>query len=194
MSHILDSIAGPYPYLLIAQILIVSALLLSLIWIFIQRAQQGDFETGEQSLIATAAEPPAQKETPIASLPVSEVAAAPPPEVTVPPPPPVKQETDGDAEKLSTEAEGLKDKVRYLESRLMEYEIVQEEISNLGSLRSENEKLKEELLRLNASLGAQPPAAEAIETVSSPNEVLESVSKNQIDSILDKLDKITQKG
>lgn len=199
MSYILDSIVGPYPFLLIAQILIVSALLLSLIWIFIQRAQEvvvDKADHGESASMVAVAAPvptPAAVATPAApkvESPVEVAPTAPPSEV---PAAPVSQANEVEAQKLAAEAEGLKDKVRYLESRLMEYEIVQEEISNLGSLRSENEKLKEELLRLNASAGVAAPAAEPVQSVSSPNEVLESVSKNQIDTILDKLDKITQK-
>jgi hypothetical protein len=202
VSYILDSIAGPYPYLLVAQILIVSSLLLSLIWIFIQRAQQGELERAEQgALLEVAKVPtPAPFESPAPVVEKTAVPAATPERSASPdlatPAVALNKENEAEIQKLSAESEGLKDKVRYLESRLMEYEIVQEEISNLGALRSENEKLKEELMKLSAAPSGGPAAAssESVETVMSANEVLESVSKNQIDTILDKLDKITQKG
>lgn len=48
------------------------------------------------------------------------------------------------------EIEKLKKTIAYLENKLLEYEIVQEEISTLGELKAENEKLKVELNSLRA--------------------------------------------
>jgi hypothetical protein len=46
---------------------------------------------------------------------------------------------------LAAEAQDLKEKVKYLESKLLEYEILQEEIGTLTALKLENEHLKQEL-------------------------------------------------
>lgn len=48
------------------------------------------------------------------------------------------------------EVEKLQKTISYLENKLLEYEIVQEEIATLGELKKENEKLKADLLELNS--------------------------------------------
>ena len=45
------------------------------------------------------------------------------------------------------DAQALKEKVKFLESKLLEYEILQEEIGALSGLKIENEKLKKELMQ-----------------------------------------------
>lgn len=56
----------------------------------------------------------------------------------------------------SEEVGPLKEKLAYLENKLLEYEIVQEEIGALGELKAENEKLKAELVGLkNAQVNSQ---------------------------------------
>lgn len=55
-------------------------------------------------------------------------------------------------EKVSNpDVEQMRKTIAYLENKLLEYEIVQEEISTLGELKMENEKLKVELNSLRAS-------------------------------------------
>ncbi len=88
----------------------------------------------------------------------------------------------------------LKDKIRYLESRLMEYEIVQEEISALSTLRVENEKLKEDLLKFQG--GRKPDAPTAASTPPSAAETshsaeAEGTTQGQIESLLSKIDGLT---
>lgn len=96
----------------------------------------------------------------------------------------------------------LKDKIRYLESRLMEYEIVQEEISALSSLRVENEKLKEDLLKFQG--GRKPDAAPAGAPAGTPEQTATvtadpsagmgaeiAAAQGQIDSLLSKIDGLT---
>ena len=79
----------------------------------------------------------------------------------------------------------------------MEYEIVQEEISTLSALRVENEKLKEDLLKLQT--GPRPESSAPAPTVNAPAAALPetpppaSVGEAQIDSILKKLDELTTK-
>jgi len=56
----------------------------------------------------------------------------------------------------SEEIEKMKKTIAYLENKLLEYEIVQEEISTLGELKAENEKLKLELNSLHRNQVAAP--------------------------------------
>lgn len=52
-------------------------------------------------------------------------------------------EEENEKNKLEkSDSSGVQDKVRYLETKLLEYEILQEEISTLSSLKNENEQLK----------------------------------------------------
>ena len=55
------------------------------------------------------------------------------------------------------ESDELRSKLEYLEGKLLEYEIVQEEIANLSSLKMENEKLREELVQMQRG-GKRPPS------------------------------------
>jgi len=50
--------------------------------------------------------------------------------------------------KSPDDVEKLKSTIQFLEKKLLEYEIVQEEISTLGDLKVENEKLKSEIQAL----------------------------------------------
>jgi hypothetical protein len=76
------------------------------------------------------------------------------------------------------ETEELRHKIEYLEGKLLEYEIVQEEISNLSSLKMENEKLREEVVKLQrtakptpqAAAPSVPPGASASETAHTSDE------------------------
>jgi hypothetical protein len=52
-------------------------------------------------------------------------------------------------------------KISDLESRLQEYEIIEDDIADLSLYRSENEKLKDELKRLKGQLGTNTQAEEA---------------------------------
>ncbi|MBY0369231.1 hypothetical protein K2X33_01000, partial [bacterium] len=62
---------------------------------------------------------------------------------------------------MNDENTTLKDKIQYLESRLMEYEIVQEEISALGQLREQNDQMRSQLEKLGVKpeVGDAPPVA-----------------------------------
>ncbi|WP_253696297.1 hypothetical protein [Bdellovibrio bacteriovorus] len=74
----------------------------------------------------------------------------------------------GDAGGMSAaEKEEMNGKLRDLEARLAEYEIISEDIADLSRYREENDNLKKELEALKAG-GAQPaatPAAPAVEPV-----------------------------
>lgn len=54
------------------------------------------------------------------------------------------------------ESDELRSKLEYLEGKLLEYEIVQEEIANLSALKMENEKLREEVVQMQR--GGKRPA------------------------------------
>lgn len=67
----------------------------------------------------------------------------------------------------------LLEKIANLESRLQEYEIIEDDIADLSLYRTENEKLKEELARLKALAGdaeasAEEPPPPAISDVEPP--------------------------
>ena len=51
-----------------------------------------------------------------------------------------------------TDSVALQEKVKFLESKLLEYEILQEEIGALSSLKVENEKLRKEFTELQGEL------------------------------------------
>ncbi len=48
-------------------------------------------------------------------------------------------------------SKALEEKVKYLEQKLLEYEILQEEISTLSVLKNDNEKLKSQILQLGGA-------------------------------------------
>lgn len=54
---------------------------------------------------------------------------------------------------------GLVDKVKYLESKLLEYEILQEEIGQLSNLKNENETLRTRVQELETQSKASPVKA-----------------------------------
>ncbi|NBT57827.1 hypothetical protein EBT16_03485 [bacterium] len=61
------------------------------------------------------------------------------------------------------DVEQMRKTIAYLENKLLEYEIVQEEISTLGELKVENEKLKRDLNQLQRTQQPQAPAEELIQ-------------------------------
>lgn len=61
-----------------------------------------------------------------------------------------KVEPQPASEPAAGEVEKLQKTISYLENKLLEYEIVQEEIATLGELKKENEKLKADLLELKS--------------------------------------------
>lgn len=84
---------------------------------------------------------------------------------SAPPPDP------GAAADPTEEAAALRDKVRYLESKLLEYEIVQEEISTLGTLKNQNEELKQQIAQLEEKLRPRTaaPAPTSVPAASPPS-------------------------
>jgi len=125
MDSLVEILRGSYSWILIFQILLVTALFLGILYLWVQRIVAANTENEEET--GTEAE-------------VSTEALA---------------ELEGLREKveklqdqpnpLANENKGLKEKVRYLESKLLEYEILQEEIGTLSALKLENEQLKKQV-------------------------------------------------
>lgn len=134
-----ETLHGSYAYLLIFQILLVTALFLSFLWLVAQRIRRS-----AGSLIALSTENAALT-PPKTAGEMSEL-----------------NELKGRLSALqaendkhraaSDENKSLREKIRYLESKLLEYEILQEEIGTLSALKLENEKLKEEIVHLKPSV------------------------------------------
>jgi len=99
-----------------------------------------------------------------------------------------------------SEVSQLKETISFLENKLLSYEIVQEEISTLGILKAENEKLKVELSTLKNATLVSGPVEEAIEkrftefTETKPAETAPSEGMpNEIKSLLTDIEKLSQK-
>jgi hypothetical protein len=132
MEIFVHLLQGSYAYFLIFQILLISALFLVLIGLIVHRTKEAALWEGQPA------------ESPTASLPLpatttSEGATA----ATAP---------EGGAEAPAAETgaspeenKALAEKVRFLESKLLEYEILQEEIGTLSALKLENEHLRKKL-------------------------------------------------
>lgn len=167
MESLVATFQGPYAYLVIFQVLVVAMLMLALLWLVMRRTLERD--TSARPYVVA---PPVP--APVVDLPPSVpiVEAAPPPPVAVAPepppvvdlPPPVEAPVVAEAPPVSADGadlgddssastRSLKDKIKYLESKLLEYEILQEEIGTLSGLKMENEHLKAKVLKLEKKLG-----------------------------------------
>ncbi len=131
MATLFELLQGSYAYLLITQIVIVTGLFLGLLWLVVQRARRGSMPLPDGTLAPSAGSPVDLTEL----LQLREKLA--------------QLEADNNKNRvLADENKTLREKVRYLESKLLEYEILQEEIGTLSALKLENEKLKEEIVTL----------------------------------------------
>jgi regulator of replication initiation timing len=117
------------------------------------KAKLKELQKGEQKAAA------AQAATPSAGL------------ETVTPSAPAAQDADPSA------AKELKEKIRVLESRLSEYEIIAEEIAEIGKLKQENEDLKQKLK-------AAPEKNAEVATEQTIEEPLGNPSDQEIDDLL----------
>lgn len=164
MESLVAAFQGPYAYLVIFQVLVVAMLLVALLWLVMRRALEGD---AQRKQFATAGTPPPSPLDAVAAPEaVAPVEAAPPPppppeavvpapEPPAPPPAPVASPivpADGDEDPNKASTRSLKDKIKYLESKLLEYEILQEEIGTLTGLKMENEHLKAKVAKLEKKL------------------------------------------
>lgn len=160
MEQISTLLQGGYAYLLIFQIVVVSALFLLLVTMVLRRMKT---EVAHFSGVVAATEGASHSAT-------------------------TEDSGEWKAKFLALEEDFLKskagkddhdalvEKVKFLEGKLLEYEILQEEIGSLSNLKTENEKLKTELSEIQASVNqtpveagsAPPPPVEPIVAVSTP--------------------------
>jgi hypothetical protein len=145
MSLIWNGIQGGYAYLLVAQILIVTGLVLSLLFLVVKRTMDSGvgLAATQNHQVSESAGLAAQA----ASVMVASGVAA-----GTSPPAAAAKSLDADIEKVFNEKKNLEDKVKFLESKLLEYEILQEEISTLSALKIENEKLKQKVQQMGGEL------------------------------------------
>lgn len=141
MHAIAETLQGAYAFILIFQIVVVTVLFLTLLGLVVRRLRtvqaQEEIAEGIVSTIdpATLADLEALREKINALQAENEASRA-----------------------LGDENKTLIEKVRYLESKLLEYEILQEEIGTLSALKIENEKLKSELAQKTAQRKPEPQA------------------------------------
>ncbi|NBX92365.1 MAG: hypothetical protein EBQ85_03935 [Proteobacteria bacterium] len=141
MEHV-SPLQGGLGYLLAGEIVVVTGLTLTLIKMMMNRLRAGETPADVPKVVSvTSAEVPSQdvEKTPqylelLAKIQAMEVEK-------------VQNAATGMSEE---EANKLREKIGYLENKLVEYEIVQEEIGALGDLKAENEKLKTELMNLKS--------------------------------------------
>lgn len=122
---------GFFSYLLIFQIMVVSGLMLALLRIMYLRMKK--VAENEAEIVSTLA--PVEGLSPAVEKELRDKIA----------------KLEADNNQLSTsnkDNSSLVDKIKYLESKLLEYEILQEEITTLTNLKNENESLKAQILEL----------------------------------------------
>lgn len=160
MESILEVLQGSYAYLLIIQILIVTALFFALIALIVRRMMKFsdpsleelpkfDTENTVNLNVVSIDQFSAQLQNNSDNLPPSDESSvksadtAPAAQKLSEPP---KHQDSGEPQN------DLIEKVKYLEGKLLEYEILQEELSTLSALKAENEELKQRLIYNKASV------------------------------------------
>lgn len=201
MDTIAVALDGGYAFLLSAQILIITGLMASLLWLSFRRLKEahtpyGVIMAGARGQVAGTSAPHAEGEGVIAQT-ITDNTDTPQPESTGSASTVVtynlnSQTADADSAAqntstgklvsggqaygvaagleqkikdlshenenlrlLSSESQSLKEKVKFLESKVIEYEIIQEEMSILPMLKAENERLKKELGAVQAPTSSQ---------------------------------------
>lgn len=168
-------VQGAYAYLLICLILIVSGLFLSLLWLIVKRTKEaGSFAMAGASLGGQTITAPVDAILP--QIDTAELDSLHKENQKLKDKVQVLEDEIKNSGGASDRAKELNDKVQYLESKLLEYEILQEEIGNLSSLKIENEQLKQKLVESGLSLSdtgsgvAEMPITAAPEAISSAPE------------------------
>lgn len=185
MDIFLRVLQGAYAYLLIFQIIIVSLLMLVLLWLIVRRTREAAANSRVEQNANTSIE--AAVPASVGSPDVATEAAAPNPAI-----PAAGESVDelkknlsdsqaelGKAGQGGEEVKSLQEKIKYLESKLLEYEILQEEIGTLSALKLENEELKKKItLGGGAPAETSPPPSEPVltePTLSDPTPVPQQV-------------------
>lgn len=126
MTTFFDLLQSNFAYLLIAQIILVTLLFLGMLAVSIRRLKNGGNLASDGAEVGGGGADMAE------FLALQEKLAQFEIEISR-------------GKLLADENKLLREKVRYLESKLLEYEILQEEIGTLSALKLENENLKQEL-------------------------------------------------
>ncbi len=147
MELFLRLIQGSYAYLLVFQILVVTGLVLTLISLIVRRTREAHALAGggvstDSHAISASAPMMVVDDGKIQEL-EAKLAAL--------------EDENGKFKASSADAKTLREKVKYLESKLLEYEILQEEIGTLSALKVENEQLRKELVQTVKKTPPSPP-------------------------------------
>lgn len=146
MPESTSMLQGSYVYLLIFQVVLVTGLMLAALWLIVRRMR-----TQELAGFATPGGPGPQL------VSQREAAAFPDPELeklaekqtekiqALEKELALLEQSTSELKEGSDKTEKLREKIRYLEQKLLEYEILQEEISSLSHLKSENARLRTQL-------------------------------------------------
>ncbi len=172
MELFLRVVQGAYAYLLICLILIVSGLFLSLLWLIVKRTKEaGSFAfAGVSPGLSGQASVTAPVDAMMPQINSAELEGLQKENQRLKEKIQVLEDDIKNSDGAGDRAKELNDKVQYLESKLLEYEILQEEIGNLSSLKIENEQLKQKLVESGISLSdtgsgvAAAPVAPPLET------------------------------
>jgi len=146
MEIFLRLIQGTYAYLLVFQILVVTGLVLALISLVVRRTREAHAlaspeSASNQNYVQTVVVDDGRVKDLEAKLGLLE-------------------DENSKLKASGGDTKSLKEKVKYLESKLLEYEILQEEIGTLSALKVENEQLKQQLVQAERApkLKATPQA------------------------------------
>ncbi len=144
MGIFIKVLQGSYAYLLIFEIVVVSLLFLTFLWMLVRRIREAEatdeVELSPSPRIETAQPQPTVPAAVAAVVEANKTLQDLKTQITV------LEEEPGKADSLNHLNEELREKVRYLESKLLEYEILQEEIGTLSTLKAQNEELRQQLV------------------------------------------------
>ncbi|MEZ4751094.1 MAG: hypothetical protein R3B54_10870 [Bdellovibrionota bacterium] len=164
MEPILHAIEGPFTYVVIAEVSIICALFLALLYLIVKRTLQpiegyAGVAVMPQPAIAVPAAEVSDVEEKVEANAGSKGAAEPTEEELL---------QKGYPDVATYYA--FKDKIKYLESKLLEYEILQEEIGTLSGLKMENEHLKNKLDSMEKQISEAKAAVETAAKEITPTE------------------------
>lgn len=152
MNPISSVLQGSIAYVLIFEIIVVAALFLATLWIIMRRMRLAAAGGPEVSpIVAPVHQIPVEQTTEYRELNAKFVS--------------LQAELEKGAP-AREDLEGLQSKVKFLESKLLEYEILQEEIGALSQLKAENERLKAELVKRGGTIPAPEATVQASPTPS----------------------------
>ncbi|MCB0405960.1 MAG: hypothetical protein KDD51_14355 [Bdellovibrionales bacterium] len=183
MEPILHAIEGPFTYVVIAEVSVICALFLALVYLIVKRTLQpvagySGVSALPQASLAVPAKSPETEEKVEAN--VGSKGALEPTEEEL-----LKKGYPDVATYYA-----FKDKIKYLESKLLEYEILQEEIGTLSGLKMENEHLKNKLDSMEKQIAeaktkAAPVSASPPPPASVPANVEKKSHSSEADLIRD---------